>query len=67
MGMARGVIHPCGDVTMNKQTPAQQKKVGIVMREFAKGQLHSGKGGPMVKNPAQAKAIAMSEARRHAK
>ena len=61
--MARGVIHHCGDVTMNKQTPAQQKKVGLIMREFAKGQLHSGKGGPVVTNPKQAQAIALSQAR----
>lgn len=64
IGMARGVIHPCGDVTMNKQTPAQQKKVGLIMREFAKGQLHSGKGGPIVKDRQQAMAIAMSQARK---
>ena len=49
---------------MNKQTPAQQKKVGLIMREFAKGQLHSGKGGPMVTNPKQAQAIALSQARK---
>lgn len=40
-----------------------QKKVGVVMREFYRGGLHSGsKQGPIVKSPAQAKAIAMSEA-----
>lgn len=34
------------------------------MKEFSKGELHSGsKNGPVVKNPAQAKAIALSEAR----
>lgn len=32
------------------------------MREFKKGELHSGKGGPLVKNPKQAIAIALSEA-----
>ena len=40
-----------------------QKKVGKVMNEFGSGKLHSGKGGPVVKNPKQAIAIAMSEAK----
>ena len=40
-----------------------QKKVGKVMGEFGAGKLHSGKGGPVVKNPKQAIAIAMSEAK----
>jgi len=39
-----------------------QKKVGKVMREFKQGKLHSGKNGPVVKNPKQAIAIALSEA-----
>jgi hypothetical protein len=39
-----------------------QKKVGKVMREFKKGELHSGKKGPVVKNRKQAIAIALSEA-----
>jgi hypothetical protein len=39
-----------------------QKKVGKVMREFKAGKLHSGKKGPVVKNPKQAIAIALSEA-----
>ena len=39
-----------------------QKKIGKVMREFKKGELHSGKSGPVVKNPKQAIAIALSEA-----
>ena len=42
--------------------PGQKKKVGAVMREFKKGKLHSGKDGPVVENPKQAIAIAMSEA-----
>ena len=42
---------------MNKS----QKKVGKVMREFKKGELHSGKSGKIVKNPKQAIAIALSE------
>jgi hypothetical protein len=40
------------------------KKVAAVMREYKKGELHSGKGGPVVKNPRQALAIALSESRR---
>ena len=47
---------------MKKPTKAQ-KKVAKVMGEFGKGDLHSGKGGPVVKNPKQAIAIAMSEAK----
>jgi len=39
-----------------------QKKIGKVMREFKSGKLHSGKKGPVVKNPKQAVAIALSEA-----
>jgi hypothetical protein len=42
-----------------------EAKVGKVMGEFKKGELHSGsKEGPKVKNPKQAVAIAMSEARK---
>ena len=47
-----------------KLTKAGQKKVGAVMHEFGQGQLHSGKGGKVVKNPKQAIAIAISEAAR---
>jgi hypothetical protein len=39
-----------------------KKKVAKVMREYKKGTLHSGKGGPVVKSEKQAIAIAMSEA-----
>ena len=39
-----------------------EKKVAKVMREFKKGELHSGKKGPVVKSRKQAVAIAMSEA-----
>ena len=39
------------------------KKVGKVMSEYKSGTLHSGKGGKVVKNPKQAIAIAMSEAK----
>ena len=45
-----------------KMTKAQ-KKVGAVMSEYKAGKLHSGKGGKVVKNPKQAVAIAMSEAK----
>ena len=37
-------------------------KVATVMHEFGKGELHSGKGGKVVKNQKQAVAIAISEA-----
>lgn len=39
-----------------------QAKVHKVMREYKKGTLYSGKGGPVVKSQKQAVAIAMSEA-----
>jgi hypothetical protein len=39
-----------------------KKKAAKVMREYKKGTLHSGKGGPVVKSEKQAIAIAMSEA-----
>ena len=45
-----------------KMTKAQ-KKVGKVMHEFKTGGLHSGAGGKVVKNPKQAIAIALSEAK----
>ena len=44
-----------------KKTKAQAK-ISKVMREFKAGELHSGKGGKVVKNPRQAVAIALSEA-----
>ena len=41
-----------------------EKKIGKVMGEFKRGELHSGsKKGPIVTNPKQATAIALSEAR----
>lgn len=44
---------------------AKGGKVAKVMREYKKGELHSGsKKGPVVKNPKQAIAIALSEARK---
>jgi hypothetical protein len=47
---------------MMKKTKAA-KKVSKVMKEFGKGELHSGKGGPVVKSKDQAIAIALSEAK----
>jgi hypothetical protein len=44
-------------------TKKQTAKVGKVMGEFKDKSLHSGKGGPVVKSPKQAIAIALSEAR----
>jgi len=41
-----------------------QKKISSVMREYKAGTLHSGKGGPVVKKPKQALAIALSQARK---
>ena len=40
------------------------KKVAKVMTEYGKGELHSGKGGPVVKSQKQALAIAYSEAKK---
>lgn len=48
---------------MAKQTEKQGKKVKKVMKEFKKGKLHSGKSKKIVKNPKQAIAIALSEAK----
>ncbi len=46
-----------------KKRTAAQKKVSKVMREYGKGELHSGsKKGPVVKSRKQAIAIALSEA-----
>ncbi len=43
----------------------KEGKVGRVMKEFEKGELHSGsKKGPEVTNKKQAVAIALSEARK---
>lgn len=39
-----------------------EKKISKVMTEYKEGTLHSGKGGPVVKNKKQAIAIALSEA-----
>ena len=38
----------------------KEKKMGKMITEFKAGTLHSGKGGPVVKNKKQALAIALS-------
>lgn len=42
----------------------KETKIAKVMREFKKGELHSGPRGPVVTNPKQGIAIALSEASR---
>ena len=50
------------------KTPAGKAKVKKVMKEYKEDKLHSGsKKGPLVHNPKQAIAIALSEARRSKK
>ncbi len=50
------------------KTGKKEQKVADVMHEFKEGDLRSGsKKGPLVKNPKQAIAIALSEARRQAR
>ena len=46
-----------------KKTKAEAK-ISKVMREYKAGTLHSGKKGPVVKNPKQAVAIALSQSRK---
>ena len=64
MGLEDEALEPGEEYTEMKKggMTKGQKKVGKVMREFKKGELHSGKKGPVVKNPKQAIAIALSEA-----
>lgn len=45
-------------------SPKQKEKVAKVYQEYKDKSLHSGKGGPVVKNPKQAIAIAISESKR---
>jgi hypothetical protein len=50
---------------MAKESKKAQNKIHKVMKEYKEGRLHSGsKKGPEVKNPKQAIAIALSEARK---
>jgi hypothetical protein len=55
--------HPnkLGAGAMKRKSLHGQEKVGVVMKEFKRGTLHSG-SGDIVKNRKQAIAIAMSEA-----
>ena len=63
MGLQDETLQPGQEYGMKKGGMTKsQKKVGKVMREFKAGKLHSGKKGPVVKNPKQAIAIALSEA-----
>ena len=49
-----------------KESPKKKGKIAKVMHEFKEHELHSGsKEGPVVRNPKQALAIAMSEARKY--
>jgi len=51
-----------------KRSNKKKNKIRKVMREFKEGALHSGsKSGPLVENPKEAIAIALSEARRMGK
>ena len=50
-----------------KKESKTQKKVHKVMSEWKAGDLHAGKGGPVVKSRKQAIAIALSEAGRSKK
>ena len=48
-----------------KYSPKAEKKINKVMKEMKEGKLHSGsKTGPVVTNPKQGIAIAISEAKR---
>ena len=50
-----------------KYSPAASAQVGKELHEMHEGKLHSGHNGPVVTNPKQAIAIALSEARRAGK
>jgi len=63
-GERRGVPVAPNTPMITPMKKGGQYKVGKVMGEFKKGELHSGsKKGPEVTNPKQAIAIALSEAR----
>ena len=50
-------------ISSKKASTPKQQKIAEVMHEFKEGELHSGsKDGPIVTNPKQAIAIALSEA-----
>lgn len=54
---------PGAGAKKRKELPAKEK-VGVVMDEFKRGTLHSGKSKSAVTNPKQAIAIGLSEARK---
>ena len=58
MSLEQSLPKSCIDM---KKTKAEAK-ISKVYKEFKAGTLHSGKGGPVVKKPKQAIAIALSEA-----
>jgi len=60
MLLAQSLPRSCTDM---KKTKAEAK-ISKVYKEFKAGTLHSGKGGPVVKKPKQAIAIALSQARK---
>ena len=62
--MQRGGLTRLNGETMKtpKMNKAGKAKMATVMKEFGKGELHSGKGGKVVKNPRQAVAIGIAEA-----
>lgn len=62
-GMRRGVPVAPREPMIPAYKAGGSAKVGTVMREFKEGKLHSGGSGKVVKNPKQAMAIALSEAR----
>jgi ribosomal protein L21E len=58
-----GVMIAVTESPMAKAYKKADKKISKVMREYKKGELHSGsKTGPVVKSRKQAVAIALSEA-----
>lgn len=60
-----GMVNPAVLPAFKKGGEVKGKKIAKVMREYKEGKLHSGsKKGPKVKNPKQAMAIALSEARK---
>jgi Family of unknown function (DUF6496) len=65
--IAPGIHKRVERVSKKKKDPKKKKptKIAKVMREFGHGELHSGsKKGPVVTNPKQAVAIALSEQRK---
>jgi len=67
--MAKKKVIKKTKVSKKKSPKAKSRaKIKVVMTEFKDGKLHSGsKKGPLVKNPDQAIAIAISESKRKKK